>query len=308
MNAAVRAVVRTGAEARLEVYGVLRGYRGLVEGKMRPLGSRDVSGVIQRGGTFLGSSRLPEFSERAVRERALKRLSEKGVEALIVVGGNGSQTGAASLSEMGFPVVGVASTIDNDLVGSEPTIGVDTALDIALEAIDRLKTTAASHHRAFLVETMGRRCGYLALMTGMAGGAECVVVPEFEVKPEAVARELKEAYERGKDHALVVVAEGARNNAEALADYFRKNEAEIGFTLRVTKFGYVQRGGAPGAFDRILGTRLGAGAVKLLVSGEAGRLVGWLGGEVRSTPYPEIVGRTKRLDPELFELARVLAE
>ena len=165
--------------------------------------------------------------------------------ALVIIGGNGSQTGAHALSEMGFPVVGVASTIDNDLYGSEVTIGVDTALNVALEAIDRLKVTASSHHRAFLVEVMGRECGYLALMSALAGGAEAVVVPEIETDPEVVATELRAGYERGKPHALVVVAEGAQYNAEGLARYFQEHQERLGFALRVTRLGHVQRGGAP---------------------------------------------------------------
>lgn len=308
MNAGVRAVVRGGIEKGLEVLGVEHGFRGLVEGDMRPLGARDVGGVMQLGGTMLGSSRLPEFSEKSVREKAMANLRKQGAEALVVIGGNGSQTGAFALHNDGFPVVGVASTIDNDLVGSDPTIGVDTALDVALESIDRLKTTASSHHRAFLVETMGRRCGYLALVTGIAGGAEAVVIPEYETSPESIAKELSDAYERGKSHAIVIVAEGATYNAERLGQWFRENEAKIGFGLRVTKLGYVQRGGRPGAFDRLLGTRLGGGAVDLLAAGEAGKLVGLIRNEVTATPYKDVVGKTKPIDPALFELARVMAE
>jgi 6-phosphofructokinase 1 len=308
MNAAIRAVVRAGIERGWEVAGVENGYRGLFERRLRPLGRRDVSGVIHLGGTILGSARFPELCERSVREKAVSNMRAGGVEAIVVIGGNGSQTGASEIADMGFPVVGVASTIDNDLVGSDPTLGVDTALDVALEAIDRLKTTAAAHHRAFLIETMGRRCGYLALVAGIAGGAEAVVIPEFETTPEAVARELADAYEKGKPHAIVVVAEGAKYNAERLAEYFRKNEARIGFALRVTKLGYVQRGGAPGAFDRLLGTRLGAGAVECLARGESGKVVGLVGNEVAATPYGDVVGRQKPLDPALFELARVMAE
>ncbi|MHC5054109.1 MAG: ATP-dependent 6-phosphofructokinase [Planctomycetota bacterium] len=308
MNAAIRAVVRGGLEIGIETLGVEHGYKGLVAGDMRPLGPRDVGGIMQLGGTMLGSARLPEFAEKDVRAKAIANMTARGVEALVVIGGNGSQTGASALFKDGFPVVGVASTIDNDLMGSDPTIGVDTALDVALESIDRLKTTASSHHRAFLVETMGRNCGYLALVAGIAGGAEAVVVPEFETSPEAVADELQSAYSRGKSHAIVVVAEGATYNAEKMAAWFREHEEDVGFALRVTKLGYVQRGGAPGAFDRFLATRLGAGAVELVAKGSFGRLVGLIKDEVTSTPYSEIVGRTKSVDPKLVELARVMAE
>lgn len=307
MNAAVRAVVRTAAARGWEVLGVRRGYAGLLQEEMVPLGPRDVGGILQLGGTILGSARCPEFRTEAGRHRALAALQARRVDALVVIGGNGSQTGAHEFARLGVPVVGVASTIDNDLVGSDVTIGVDTALNVALEAIDRLKTTASSHGRAFLVEVMGRRCGYLALMAGIAGGAEAVVVPEVETDPEDLARELHDAYERGKSHALVVVAEGAAYNANRLAEYFQANEKRLGFELRVTILGHVQRGGAPGAYDRLLATRLGTAAVDALARGEHGVLVGWLRGEVATTPLAEVAGREKPLDPGLLELARVLA-
>lgn len=307
MNAAIRAVVRTGVARGWEVRGVRRGYAGLVGGEIVPLGARDVGGILQLGGTILGSARCPEFRTEEGRRRALRALVGQGIEALVVIGGNGSQAGAYELSRMGFPVVGVASTIDNDLAGSEVTIGVDTALNVALESIDRLKTTASSHGRAFLVEVMGRHCGYLALMAGIAGGAEAVAIPEVETDPEALARELRGAYERGKSHALVVVAEGAQLNATRLAEYFHENEKRLGFELRVTILGHVQRGGAPGAYDRLLATRLGAAAVAALARGENGALVGLARGGVTTTPLAEVAGRQKALDPELFELAQVLA-
>jgi 6-phosphofructokinase 1 len=267
-----------------------------------------VGGILQLGGTVLGSARCPDFKTAEGRQQALQELQRQNVEALVVIGGNGSQTGAHALSEMGFPVVGVASTIDNDLYGSEITIGVDTALNVALEAIDRLKVTASSHHRAFLVEVMGRECGYLALMSAIAGGAEAVILPEFETDPEVVAVALRAGYERGKPHALVVVAEGARYNAEGLARYFERHRERLGFELRVTILGHVQRGGAPGAFDRLLATRLGAGAVERLDRGEHGVLIGLLKGEITATPLEEVVARRKPLDPKLIELAQVLAK
>lgn len=307
MNAAIRAVVRTGIAHGWEVLGVRRGYAGLVQGEMGPLSARDVGGILQLGGTVLGSARCPEFRTEGGRRRALDALAHHGVGALVVIGGNGSQAGAYELSRMGFPVVGVASTIDNDLVGSDVTIGFDTALNVALEAIDRLKTTASSHGRAFLVEVMGRDCGHLALLAGIAGGAEAVAIPEVETDPEALARELRAAYERGKSHALVVVAEGAAYNAARLAEYFRANEKRLGFELRVTILGHVQRGGAPGAADRLLATRLGAAAVDALARGEAGVLVGWVRGAVATTPLEEVAGKLKPLDPALLALAQVLA-
>jgi 6-phosphofructokinase 1 len=308
MNAAIRAVVRTGIDQGWQVLGVQHGYAGLISGEMNLLHARDVGGIMQLGGTVLGSARCPEFEMTDGRERALQELRRQHVDALVVIGGNGSQTGAQALSAMGFPVIGVASTIDNDLYGSEVTIGVDTALNVALEAIDRLKVTASSHHRAFLVEVMGRECGYLALMSAIAGGAEAVILPEFETDPEVVATELRAGYERGKPHALVVVAEGARYNAEGLARYFQQHRERLGFELRVTILGHVQRGGAPGAFDRLLATRLGAGAVERLAQGEQGVLVGLLKGQIVSTPLDEVVAKRKPLDPMLLDLARVLAK
>ncbi|HOG80381.1 MAG TPA: ATP-dependent 6-phosphofructokinase, partial [Anaerolineaceae bacterium] len=201
MNAAIRAVVRAGIGQGWEVFGVRLGYEGLINEKIIPLGARDVGGILQRGGTILGSARSLEFKTEAGQRKALRSLNQFGIEALVVIGGNGSQTGAYALSKLGFPVVGVASTIDNDLAGSDMTIGVDTALNIALEAIDRLKITASSHQRAFLIEVMGRDCGYLALAAGIAGGAEYVVIPEVETDPEEIAASMAKAYEHGKAHA-----------------------------------------------------------------------------------------------------------
>jgi 6-phosphofructokinase 1 len=308
MNAAIRAVVRTGLEEGWEVFGVHHGYAGLIAGDLGSLGARDVGGIIQQGGTVLGSARCPEFETEAGRAKAVQALRGNDVQALVVIGGNGSQAGAHALSEMGFPVVGVASTIDNDLYGSEITIGVDTALNVALEAIDRLKVTASSHHRAFLVEVMGRECGYLALMSGIAGGAEVIIIPEVETDPEAVATELRLAYERGKPHALVVVAEGAEYNAAGLADYFHQHRERLGFDLRVTVLGHVQRGGEPDAFDRLLATRLGAAATEHLARDEHGTLMGLLKGEIAATPLSEVVANKKPLDSRLLALARTLAK
>lgn len=267
MNAAIRAVVRTGVDKGWQVFGVRHGYAGLIDDNFVALGARDVGGILQRGGTILGSARCPEFRTDEGRMKALRTLRQRQIDGLVVIGGNGSQTGAHALSQTGFAVVGVASTIDNDLYGSEITIGVDTALNIALESIDRLKVTASSHQRAFLVEVMGRDCGYLALMAGIAGGAEAIIVPEVEADPEVVAADLRAAYERGKAHALVVVAEGAKYNAEAMAHYFADHKKTLGFDLRVTTIGHVQRGGVPGAYDRLLATRLGAEATEQLAQG-----------------------------------------
>ena len=307
MNAAIRTVVRLGINEGWEVFGVRNGYAGLVDRRIEPLGARDVGSILQRGGTVLGSARFPEWKEEAVRARALANLREAGIDGLVVIGGNGSQTGAYALSQMGFPVVGVASTIDNDLACSEITIGVDTALNIALESIDRLRTTATSHKRAFVVEVMGRDCGYLALMAGIAGGADAIIIPEAEIDPEDIAADLRAAYARGKPHALVVVAEGAKLNAAGLLKHFESNRGRLGFDMRATTLGHVQRGGAPGAFDRLLATRLSAGAIEHLARGQHGCMMGFVEGQVRSTPFAEVVATTKSIDLELLKMARVLA-
>jgi 6-phosphofructokinase 1 len=307
MNAAIRAVVRAGVHRGWEMFGVRRGFSGLIAGNFISLEARDVGGILQQAGTMLGSARCPEFRTEEGRMDALRQIGQNGIEAVVVIGGNGSQTGAERLAQAGVPVVGVASTIDNDLYGSEITIGVDTALNIALEAIDRLKVTASSHQRAFLVEVMGRDCGYLALACAVAGGAEAAIIPEMEMDPEALAEELRGAYQRGKPHALVVVAEGAKFNADRLMHYFKEHRQRLGFELRATILGHVQRGGTPGAFDRLLATRLGAAAVERLATGERGVLVGLLQGQITTTPLTEVVANKKPLDLTLLELAQVLA-
>lgn len=224
-----------------------------------------------------------------------------------MIGGNGSQAGAYELSKLGFPVVGVASTIDNDLYGSDVTIGVDTALNIALESMDRLKNTASSHRRAFLVEVMGRDCGYLALMAAIAGGVEAVVLPELATDPTALAAEIASAYKRGKPHALIVVAEGSRLNAEALVRHFESQREYLGFGVRATILGHVQRGGNPTAADRILATMLGDAAVRLFAVGDHGKFVGVIGGRLVATPLEMLVANKKPLDAQLLELAKVMA-
>jgi 6-phosphofructokinase 1 len=307
MNAAVRAVTRGALAKGWEVFGARNGFAGLVSGALERMAARDVGGIIQHGGTVLGSARSPEFKEGHGRARALANLAARGVDALVVIGGNGSQTGSAALAREGFAVVGVASTIDNDLYGTDVSIGADTAVNITLEAIDRLRTTASSHQRAFAVETMGRDCGYIALMAGIAGGAEVIALPEQEIAPAQVAERLRAAHQRGKTHALVVIAEGARCGVREIMQYYEQQGESIGFDLRVTRLGHVVRGGAPGAADRVLATRLGDAAVGCLARGESGVLVGTLRGEIASTPLAEVAGRTRPARAELLELARVMA-
>jgi len=298
--------VRTGTSRGWEMFGIKLGYEGLINGRFIPLGTRDVGGILNRGGTMLGSARSSEFKTEDGQRKAIRSLNENAIDTLVVIGGNGSQTGAYALSKWGFPVVGIASTIDNDLAGSEMTIGVDTALNIALESIDRLKITASSHQRAFLIEVMGRGCGYLALMSAIAGGAEACVIPEVDTGPEEVAEILSKAYDKGKAHCIIVVAEGAKYNAQKLDEYFKAHHARLGFDLRVTILGHVQRGGNPSAFDRILASRLGTGATDAIARGETGVLVGLLKSEVKTTPLEEVVNTQKNLDLGLFDLQRKL--
>lgn len=307
MNAATRAIVRSGVLRGYQMSGVRRGYTGLIAGDFAMLGPRDVGGIIHQGGTILGTSRCDEFMSPAGQREGLQRLRSHDIDALIVIGGNGSQSGAHELALAGMPVIGVASTIDNDLVGTDISIGATTALDTALEAIDRLRVTAASHQRAFLVEVMGRHSGYLAAVAAVAGGAEAIIVPEFDTTPEALIRQLRASRERGKSHAIVVVAEGAKYNADSLSHYFQEHGPRLGFELRVTRLGHVQRGGAPCTFDRMLASRLGAAAIDRLAAGDRDVLVGLRGSEVATTPLADVAGRTKPLDLRLFELANALA-
>ena len=307
MNAAVRAVARAALGKGWEVCGVKNGYAGLLADAIAPLTARDVGGIVQRGGTFLGSARCPQFAQPAGRAQALRHLAARGIEALVVIGGNGSQTGTASLAREGFAAVGVPSTIDNDLYGTDVSIGADTAINVTLEAIDRLRTTASSHHRAFVVETMGRDCGYIALMAGIAGGAEVIAIPEREVEAGEVAERLRAAYRRGKTHALVVVAEGAKHGVQGLLKLYGEQKDTIGFELRLTRLGHVVRGGVPTAADRVLATRLGAAAVESLAAGRDAVLIGMQRGAIAAMPLAEVAGRTRPADAGLVELARAMA-
>ena len=307
MNAAIRAVVRSGVLHSCEMYGVRNGYEGLIAGDFLPLGPRDVGGIIHQGGTMLGTSRCAQFKTSEGQAAALEQLRRRDINALIVIGGNGSQSGAHALAQRGMNVLGVASTIDNDLLGTDVSIGTTTALDTAMEAIDRLRVTAASHRRVFLVEVMGRHSGYLAAVVAIAGGAEAIVVPELDMPPEAIAQQLQASRQRGKSHAIVVVAEGARHGVDALSNYFRDQRQQLGLDLRITRLGHVQRGGAPGVYDRMLATRLGAASIEALLAAQTGVLVGLRRGAIAMTPLSEIAGRTAPLDLQLLELAQGLA-
>ncbi|HEY0682264.1 MAG TPA: ATP-dependent 6-phosphofructokinase [Steroidobacter sp.] len=307
MNAAIRAVVRCGVLQGLQMFGVRRGYAGLIGGDLTHLGPREVGGIVHVAGTMLETSRCEEFKTDAGQRMAVQQLHDHDISNLVVIGGNGSQAGSHALACRGIRVVGIASTIDNDLCGTDVSIGTTTALGTALDAIDCLRVTAASHERAFIVEVMGRHSGYLAVSAAIAGGAEAVIIPEAETSPEDLVRQLHASRERGKKHAIVVVAEGAKYNADALVRYFDLHAAKIGIQLRMTRLGHVQRGGTPGAFDRILASRLGAAAIDLIGRGQSGCLVGIQRGDIVSTPLSEVAGHSKPLDPHLLELARALA-
>lgn len=307
MNAAVRAVVRSGVALGLEVFGVENGFTGLIEGRFRRLGNRDVGGIIALGGTILGTTRCEQLRTEPGRRAVVEQFVSSGLDALVIVGGNGSQSAAAVLATLGLRIIGVASTIDNDLVGVDLSIGAMTALDTVCDAIDRLRVTAAATRRVFLVEVMGRDTGHLALAAGIIGGAEAVVLPEVEVEPEALAREILDSYARGKSHAIVVVAEGARYNAAALAQYFKEHHQRLGFELRTTVLGHVQRGGAPVALDRMIATRLGCAAVERLVAGERGILLGISAGEVKASALSAQQDARKPIDAGLLALFPMLA-
>ncbi|MCA9698401.1 MAG: 6-phosphofructokinase [Myxococcales bacterium] len=313
MNMAIRSVTRAALARRWEVYGVYEGYAGLIAprelGKIRRLKARDVGGILGTGGTVLGSARCPEFSDPEVRRRGVANLEALGIDGLVVIGGNGSQTGAYNLSRDGVAVVGIASTIDNDLLGSDITLGADTALNVALDAVDKLRVTSSSHRRASIVEVMGRDCGYIGLSVALACGAEAVSLPEVDISPEEIATRIEDAYRRGKKHAVVIVAEGAKlGGAELEKILLEQYRSRLGFELRATVLGHVQRGGAPTVFDRLLGARFGAYAVDCLARGEHGVLVGLQGKDLATTPLEQVVGKIKAIDMSMVELARVLAQ
>ena len=305
LNPCIRAVVRMGIHLGLEMMGIRRGYAGLIGGEIDEMDARSVGGIIGHGGTVLGTARCPEFYESKGRKEALRGLNRFGIDGLVVIGGNGSLTGALELWRMGFPTIGVPSTIDNDVNGTDISIGVDTALNTILDAIDKIKDTATSHNRAFLIETMGRESGYLAMASGVSGGAELVLCPEVETSFEEICQTIEDAYIRGKSHCIIVVAEGWQPGTQTLVERLREQE-DLGFSVRVTQLGHVQRGGSPSAFDRLLATRLGAAAARELVAGNAGNMAGWIRSAIALTPLEEAVAFEKQISRELWELGRIM--
>jgi 6-phosphofructokinase 1 len=305
MNPCIRAVVRTAISNEVEVIGVKEGFDGLVRGEMNRLTARDVGGIIGQGGTMLQTARCPEFYEHKGQIRAQREINEEEIEGMVVIGGDGSMRGAHALDKLGVPVIGVPASIDNDIWGTNMSLGVDTALNTIREAIDKLRDTATSHQRAFLVETMGRNCGYLALMAGIICGAEVILIPEREISLQEIGQAVENAYARGKTHCIIISAEGSTYDTHEVADHL--DALEVGFRTRVTILGHVQRGGSPSAFDRLLATRFGVRAVEALLEGKSGQMVGLMGREIAMTPLAEVVEQARAANIAYYEMARMLA-
>jgi len=307
MNAAIRAVVRAATHHGIEVMGIKRGYKGMIDGTARLLGPRDVSGIINHGGTTLYTARCHRFMEREGRERAAANLKEWGIDGIVVIGGDGSYRGAEKLhEEFGIRCIGLPGTIDNDIGGTDYTIGFDTAINTAMEAIDRIRDTAASHDRTFFIEVMGRSSGYVAMISGLAGGAEDILLPEVETSVETLIERLRTGQQAGKKSSIVVVAEGCEyGGAMALAEMV--GERSEYKDNRVTVIGHLQRGGTPSAFDRVLASQMGVRAVEALLAGESGKMVGISGQKLQLRPLSDAWEQRTRFDMELLRVAHVLS-
>jgi 6-phosphofructokinase 1 len=305
MNPCVRAVVRTAIAKGLKVYGIKGAYDGLMHGNFQEMGVRDVGAILQRGGTILQTRRSMEFMQPAGQREAIRMMNNEGIDGLVVIGGDGSLTGASKLVEQGIQVVGIPGSIDNDIVGTDMCIGVDTAINTIMDAVDKLRDTASSHNRAFLVETMGRHCGYLAVMTGLICGAEMILIPEVDIPADEVVKSIGDAYLRGKTHAIIIVAEGFKTKITDLAEMIEA--ADVGFTTRVSILGHIQRGGRPSAYDRWLATRFGVRAVEYLIEGRTGVMTGLSGRDIIPVPFNEIVGKNREMSSEYYDIARMLA-
>ena len=305
MNPFIRAMVRTAAANNVRVLGIEGGYDGLIHGKFHELGARDVAGILQRGGTILQTARSKEFRETSGQREAIRQINNAGMDAVIVAGGDGSLHGAQILVQKGISVMGVPASIDNDIFGTDMCIGVDTALNTIVDAIDKIRDTASSHNRAFLVETMGREFGYLAVHAGIVTGAEMVLIPESDILPQSVAAAIEDSYRRGKTHAIIVVAEGYRPHTAELGAMI--DAMDIGFTTRVTILGHIQRGGKPTAFDRMLATRFGVKSVEFLLAGLTNMMAGLNGNEITPIPIDDVVSNTKRISEDYMHMAAILA-
>lgn len=299
MNAAIRSILRSAASRGIETWGVFRGYEGLLAGDMIRLGWRDAGGIVHHGGTVLKTARSPAFREKAAQEQAARLLRERAIDALIVIGGDGSMAGAAALEALGVPTATVPATIDNDMCGTEETIGYDTAVNTVLEAVARIRDTAASHDRAAVVEVMGRHAGHIALAAGLAGGAEFTLVPEVPFSKEAVAAALIDMQKEGRTNSIIICAEGAADG-QALARWLRE---ATGIDVCATILGYIQRGGAPTARDALLGAVLGAAAVDGLADGRRGFLAGCLGSRVRLIAYEDAFREARTFYRAGYDLA-----
>jgi 6-phosphofructokinase 1 len=302
MNAAIRAVVRTAVNLGIEVFGVYDGYKGLVEGKIEQFDSKSVSHILSQGGTILGSSRLPEFKEKVVRELAVKQLNKLYIDGLVVIGGDGTFAGGLRLHEMGVKIIGVPATIDNDVASTDFTIGFSTALSTILDAIDKLRDTAESHQRCSVLEVMGRRCGDLALYSGICGGAEYVITNDTGFNKQEMLDSLRRKRLRGRRHAIVILTENT-TNPEELA---KEIEEYSGYETRATVLGYVQRGGRPSPEDRVLASRLGSYAVDLLNEGKSGLVVGTVNNKIISTPIVEALNMKYVPNQELYDLVKII--
>lgn len=299
MNAAVRAVVRTAIASGMTVKGIRRGYNGLIEGDIIDLDVRSVSDIIHRGGTVLYTARSPRFKTEEGMKEAIDNCKKFGIEGIVVIGGDGSYRGARDLSMRGIPCVGVPGTIDNDISSTEYTIGFDTAMNTAMEMVDKIRDTAQSHDRCSVVEVMGRRAGYLALQTGIAVGATAILVPEVEHKVEDVIKKIRETQKTGKKHFIIVVAEGV-GGVEKIAEEIEKS---TGIESRATILGHVQRGGNPTVRDRVIATQMGYAAVKLLKDGIGNRVIGLKKGEIVNYDIYEALNMKKPFDDEMYEIA-----
>lgn len=309
MNACVRAVVRGAIAHDLDVFGIRRGYVGLIEGDFVEMDSRSVSNILQQGGTVLKSARCEAFYDEEGRAQAARQLEEAGIDGLVAIGGDGTFRGAHKLTEEhGIPVVGVPGTIDNDLFGADETIGYDTALNTAIENIDRIRDTAEAHNRLFLVEVMGRDAGFIALHSGIAGGAELVLIPETLTEMEDVKERIHSLMGAQVRSSIVVVAEGEDlGGAVEIGEALRSDSAFDDIELRVCILGHTQRGGPPTARDRVLASRLGVAAVEALVEGHSNVMVGVVAGETKLTPMKNVWGRKKQIDYDLLRLPDVLS-
>jgi 6-phosphofructokinase 1 len=303
MNPAVRAVVRKAIFHNLEVYGVYGGYSGLISGNIKKLELGSVGDIIHRGGTMLYSARCEEFRTKEGQQKGIEQLKKFGIEGLVVIGGDGSYRGAKALTEQGFPCVGVPGTIDNDISGTDYTIGFDTALNTVIDAIDKIRDTATSHERTFIIEVMGRNAGDIALWAGLAGGAETILIPEENYNMEEIASRLQSGHERGKKHSIIVVAEGVCSATE----FAKQLKEATNIDTRISVLGHIQRGGSPSAFDRVLASRLGAKAVELLIEGKGGRAVGIESNQLVDYDIIEILARKHSIDLKLFNLSKELS-